>query len=106
VASIYPDVETSPRIRSLITASAVCLVRGEGSDNGSDALGRRTPLTRPNGINTGYTYDSLSRLLSVLHQAGGVTVDGAGYTLDNAGNRTGKTNLLTQASDVVWLWRR
>jgi YD repeat-containing protein len=37
---------------------------------GYDALSRRTSLTRPNGVNTSYTYDSLSRLLSVLHQAG------------------------------------
>lgn len=61
---------------------------------GYDALSRRTSLTRPNGINTSYSYDSLSRLLSVLHQAGGVTVDGASYNYDSAGNRTSKTNLL------------
>jgi len=55
-------------------------------------------LTRPNGINTNYSYDSLSRLLSVLHQAGSSTVDGAGYTYDSAGNRTSKTNYLTGAT--------
>jgi hypothetical protein len=34
--------------------------------------------------------------LSVLHKQGGTTViDGATYTLDNAGNRTAKTNHLT-----------
>jgi len=33
---------------------------------GYDALNRRTQLTRPNGINTNYGYDSVSRLLSVL----------------------------------------
>ena len=27
-------------------------------------------MTRPNSITTNYTYDSLSRLLTVLHQAG------------------------------------
>ncbi|HEX7894888.1 MAG TPA: hypothetical protein VF447_11905, partial [Terriglobales bacterium] len=59
---------------------------------GYDALSRRTSLTRPNGVNTSYSYDSLSRLLSVLHQAGGTTIDGASYTYDNAGNRTSKTN--------------
>jgi RHS repeat-associated protein len=60
-----------------------------------DELSRRTSLTRPNGVATDYTYDSLSRLLSVLHKAGGTTViDGAGYTLDNGGNRTGKANSL------------
>jgi RHS repeat-associated protein len=60
-----------------------------------DGLSRRTQLTRPNGINTNYGYDSVSRLLSVLHQAGAVTVDGAGYTMDNAGNRTSELNLQT-----------
>jgi len=39
--------------------------------------------------------ETASRLLSVLHQAGGVTVDGATYTVDDAGNRTGKTNHTT-----------
>jgi YD repeat-containing protein len=47
-------------------------------------LSRRTQLTRPNGINTNYAYDSLSRLLSVLHQSGSTTVDGASYTYDPA----------------------
>jgi YD repeat-containing protein len=59
---------------------------------GYDNLGRRTALNRPNGVNTTYGYDSLSRLLNVLHKAGTVTLDGAGYTYDNAGNRTVKTN--------------
>jgi RHS repeat-associated protein len=58
-----------------------------------DALGRRTGLTRPNGVNTSYTYDPLSRLLSVLHQAGSSTLDGASYAYDAAGNRTSKTVL-------------
>jgi RHS repeat-associated protein len=66
---------------------------------GYDALSRRTSLTRPNGINTSYSYDSLSRLLSVLHQAGGVTVDGASYNYDSAGNRTSKTNLLNGVTE-------
>jgi RHS repeat-associated protein len=61
---------------------------------GYDALSRRTSLTRPNGISTSYNYDSLSRLLSVLHQAGATTLDGSAYTLDLAGNRTSKQNLL------------
>jgi YD repeat-containing protein len=45
-------------------------------------------MTRPNGINTNYSYDSLSHLLSVLHQAGVNTLDGASYTYDPAGNRS------------------
>ena len=51
-------------------------------------------LTRPNGVNTNYTYDGLSHLLSVLHQAGPTTLDGASYGYDYAGNRTSKTNYL------------
>jgi RHS repeat-associated protein len=64
-----------------------------------DTLNRRTQLAKPNGINTNYSYDSVSRLLSVLHQAGAVTIDGAGYTNDNAGIRTAKQNMLTGSSD-------
>lgn len=41
-----------------------------------------------------YSYDSVSHLLSVLHQAGVNTLDGASYTYDAAGNRTAKTNYL------------
>jgi YD repeat-containing protein len=51
-------------------------------------------VTRPNGVNTNYTYDGLSHLLSVLHQAGSTTLDGASYGYDYAGNRTSKTNYL------------
>jgi YD repeat-containing protein len=61
---------------------------------GYDALSRRTSLTRPNGVNTNYAYDSVSHLLSVLHQAGLNTLDGASYTYDAAGNRLSKTNYL------------
>ncbi len=43
-------------------------------------------MTRPNTVATNYSYDNLSRLLSVLHQAGATTLDGASYTVDNAGD--------------------
>ena len=56
-------------------------------------------MTRPNGVNTNYSYDNLSRLLSVLHQVGSTTLDGASYTYDAAGNRTSKTNYLTSTTD-------
>ncbi len=59
-----------------------------------DALSRRTQMTRPNGLKSIYAYDNLSRLLSVLHQSGATTLDGASYTVDNAGNRTSKTDQL------------
>jgi RHS repeat-associated protein len=57
-----------------------------------DALSRRTQMTRPNGVYTNYAYDSVSHLLSMLHQVGLNTLDGASYTYDPAGNRTAKTN--------------
>jgi RHS repeat-associated protein len=60
--------------------------------HGYDALSRRTSLTRPNGVNTSYSYDGLSHLLSVLHQAGNNVLDGASYAYDPAGNRLSKTN--------------
>jgi RHS repeat-associated protein len=55
-----------------------------------DALSRRTQMTQPNSITTNYQYNTLSRLLSVLHQTGSSTIDGEAYTLDAAGNRTAK----------------
>lgn len=51
-------------------------------------------MTRPNNVTTNYSYDNLSRLLSVLHQAGASTIDGAAYTVDNCGNRTSKLDRL------------
>jgi RHS repeat-associated protein len=64
-----------------------------------DSLSRRTALNRPNGVNTSYSYDSLSRLLNVLYKAGTVTLDGAGYMYDNAGNRTAKINYLNNITE-------
>jgi RHS repeat-associated protein len=55
-------------------------------------LSRRTQMTRPNNVASNYSYDNLSRLSRVLHQLSGSTIDGASYTLDNAGNRTAKTD--------------
>ena len=66
---------------------------------GYDSLSRRTQLTRPNGINTNYSYDNLSNLLSVLHQTGGTTLDGASYGFDTARNRTSKTNYLNAITE-------
>jgi RHS repeat-associated protein len=57
-----------------------------------DALSRRTQMTRPNGVTSNYTYNNLSQLLSVLHQVGASTIDGAVYTVDPAGNRMAKTD--------------
>jgi len=48
-------------------------------------------MARPNGLKSVYACDNLSRLLSVLHQSGSTTLDGASYAVDNAGNRTSRT---------------
>jgi RHS repeat-associated protein len=72
---------------------------GSGSFGfGYDVLSRRTQMTRPNNVTTNYTYDNLSRLLSVLHQVGSSIIDGASYNIDNAGNRTSKTDWLANVS--------
>jgi YD repeat-containing protein len=57
-------------------------------------------LTRPNGVNTDYTYDNLSRLLSILHKLNGNAIDGATYTVDNVGNRSTKLNHLNGITDT------
>jgi RHS repeat-associated protein len=82
--------DTLNRLQTLTPPTAY----GAGSFGlGYDALSRRTSLTRPNTVNTSYGYDSLSRLLSVTHAKGGATLGGAAYTVDNAGNRTAKSDL-------------
>ncbi len=65
-----------------------------------DALGRRTNLTRPNLVNTSYTYDALSRLLSVVHQQGLIGA-GTRYAYDAVGNRTARTDFSLGAGQVV-----
>jgi RHS repeat-associated protein len=82
--------DTLNRLQTLTPPAAIS---GGSFGFGYDALSRRTSLTRPNSVNTGYSYDNLSRLLSVTHAKGGVTLDGATYTLDNAGNRNSKADL-------------
>src|SRR5712664_2720868 len=84
--------DTLNRLQTLTPPSAFS---GTGSFGFSyDALSRRTQMTRPNNVATNYAYDNLSRLQGVLHQPAGSTIDGAMYTVDNAGNRTAKTDQL------------
>ena len=84
--------DTLHRLQTLTPPAAF----GSGSFGFSyDALSRRTQMTRPNNVTTNYAYDNRSRLTSVLHQLAGSTIDGATYTLDNAGNRTAKTDQRT-----------
>jgi len=72
-----------------------------------DTLSRRTSLTRPNGINTTHSYNNVPNLLSVLHQLGTTTLDGASYTYHLAGNRKTRTDkrlgtTLTYAYDNIY----
>jgi RHS repeat-associated protein len=60
-----------------------------------DALNRLTQLSRPNGLSTLYSYDPMSRLQSVLHQNTSAVLDGATYTMDITGARTGMTDKRT-----------
>ena len=82
--------DTLNRLQTLTPPAAIS---GGSFGFAYDTLSRRTSLTRPNTVNTAYSYDNLSRLLSVTHAKGGVTLDGASYTVDNAGNRTAKSDL-------------
>ena len=82
--------DTLNRLQTLTPPAAIS---GGSFGFGYDVLSRRTSLTRPNTVNTSYGYDNLSRLLSVTHAKGGVTLDGASYTVDNAGNRNSKSDL-------------
>ena len=96
--------DTLNRLQTLTPPTAY----GTGSFGfGYDAVSRRTSLTRPNTVNTAYSYDNLSRLLSVTHAKGSTTLDGATYTLDNAGNRTAKSDLYANVTtnygyDVIY----
>ena len=84
--------DTLNRLQTLTPPSAY----GTGNFGFSyDALSRRTQMTRPNSVSSIYAYDNLSRLTGVLHELSGSTIDGASYTLDNAGNRTAKTDQRT-----------
>ena len=80
--------DTLNRLQTLTPPAAVS---GGNFGFGYDVLSRRTSLTRPNAVNTSYGYDNLSRLLSVTHAKSGTTLDGATYTVDNAGNRLTRT---------------
>lgn len=87
--------DTLNRLSTLTPSSAF----GSGSFGFSyDALSRRTQMTRPNGVTTNYAYNNLSQLLSVLHQVGTSTIDGATYTADPVGNRTARTDMLANVT--------
>lgn len=58
-----------------------------------DALGRRTSVTRPNGVRSDWVYDEAGQLTAVLHTKAGVVLDGFSYTYDAHGMRKSKTRV-------------
>ena len=65
-----------------------------------DAPSRRTQLTRANGVNSNYSYDALSRPLSVVHQASKLM----GGPISGPVRRHRRPGL-TQARPVLWISR-
>jgi len=62
-----------------------------------DELSRRTFLTYPNGVITGYDYDTLSRVTDVITTQGPTVIARTSYTYDPAGNRlTKNTDAFTE----------
>ncbi len=61
--------------------------------NQTSQTAQRTKNSHQAGASAQFCLESPSRLLSVLHQVGGSTIDGASYTYDAAGNRTSETAL-------------
>ena len=66
---------------------------GQTYSFGYDALGRRTSLSFPNGVETAYSYDGASQLLGIEHKDGLLILAKSTYSYDPAGNRTTMTDL-------------
>lgn len=60
-----------------------------------DHLGRRTSLTRDNGVDTSYSYDALGRVSSVTHASGATTLSSFVYGYDRVGNPTSVNQVRT-----------
>lgn len=59
---------------------------------GYDNLGRRTGITRGNGVTSAYGYDGMGRLTSLSHDVGGTAADVSfGYSYNPAGQIVTKT---------------
>jgi len=59
-----------------------------------DALGRRTSMMHANGVETTYSYDAASQLLSLVHELSTptTTINSFTYTYDKVGNRKTKAD--------------
>jgi RHS repeat-associated protein len=60
---------------------------------------RNMPMqeTRTNGVSTGYTFDPVGRVLSMIHSSGATAINTQTYAYDPAGNRIGASNDISQA---------
>lgn len=56
-----------------------------------DGTGRRTLISRPNGVATSYSYDAAGQVLSIVHAKGSAVLAGFAYAYDETGNRLSKT---------------
>jgi RHS repeat-associated protein len=54
-------------------------------------------ISRPNGVSTAYTYDSIGRLLGLNHSKGSVAIETESYAYDGIGNRTSHATSVGQA---------
>jgi RHS repeat-associated protein len=68
------------------------------TDFAYDAYERVTKTTFPSNLSETYGYDADNNLTSKLDRNGNTIDDGASYSLDNAGNRTSKTDWLANVT--------
>jgi RHS repeat-associated protein len=62
---------------------------GAAAEFDYDAVGRRTLVSRSNGVVTNYGYDAVGQVLNIVHSTGGAVLASFAYQYDN-GNRTVK----------------
>ena len=65
-----------------------------------DALGRRTRVTRPNGVTTSYSYDLADQLLNLSRSKMAATLSSFGYVYDRVGNRTTMNTLRSAVAGI------
>jgi RHS repeat-associated protein len=67
---------------------------------GYDNANRRTSLTYPNGTNTSYSYDNVSRLTAITHNGPAGLIESLSYVYDAAGNRISLTRTNGTATNL------
>ena len=65
-----------------------------------DVLGRRTLVSRPNGVKSSYQYDAGSQVLSIVHVRAGAVL--SGFTYEYEGTINGRdVNELQGSGDMT-----